>query len=136
MFEGTDEIDKLLGEEFFFYGAAEHQFKIDEMVWEVIEDPDDGYRSYMQSVLLAEPKTLFFSEPIAMVKLVQTEEFYRLLDLADDHEWLTFGTDNSEDYYPMFVFRYHPKLPQLKPPKLKPKKPVRDPWHHFFEERG
>lgn len=112
-----------VGNEFAFYGAAENQFKLDDTVWEAIEDPDDGYRSHLDTVLVKpDSQTIFFQTPVARVKLVQQKDvtyiedswsrkvdFWQLIDVADGHVWLTFGTDNIHDYYPCFTFRYEPK---------------------------
>jgi len=114
-----------VGNEFDFYGAAENQFKLNDTVWEAIEDPDDGYRSHMDTVLVKpDSQTIFFKQPIARVSLERFEgmkeedpasystekvDNWILRDVADQHVWLTFGTDNTDDYYPYFVFRYEPK---------------------------
>jgi hypothetical protein len=33
----------------------------------------------------------------------------RFVDVKDGHVWLRFGTDNTDDYYPYFVFEYKPR---------------------------
>ena len=112
-----------------FYGAntGENTFKIDEIVFKVLEDPADGYRSYLGAVDYSDSHdSIFFSSPIARVyiesyKLTKPNEYdnddddlreqgYCLKDINDSHVWLEFGTDYSDDYYPYFIFRYYPKL--------------------------
>jgi hypothetical protein len=53
---------------------------------------------------------IFFSRPVATLTLKEaasTVSGYQLVD-DDDHCWLEIGTDNYEDYYPCFTFRYDP----------------------------
>ena len=111
-----------------YYGAdgGECEFKIDSMVFKVLEDPDDGYRSYLGTIeYAADSEGIFFPNPIARVKIESFEdetstdpedftgsgtcEGYRLIDIEDDHVWLEFGTANTSDYYPYFIFRHIPK---------------------------
>lgn len=120
LFEG------IIGQEFDFYGAAENQFKLGDVVWEAVEDPSDGYRSCLGCIIVKpESQTIFFKTPISRVRvdyfkgmenpnakyLYERREvdFYKLVDISDGHVWLTLGTDNSDDYYPSFHFNYAPK---------------------------
>lgn len=119
----------MVGKEFDFYGAANCQFKLNDVVMEAIEDPSDGYRSYLDCVLVRSEadQTIFFQTPIARVRVeyfigsAQSEygynnevDFHRLVDVVDGHVWLEFGTDNLGDYYPSFTFRYQPKAKEAK----------------------
>jgi hypothetical protein len=111
--------DDLIGKEFNFFGAAEHEFRLDDIVWKAVEDEEDGYRSHLDTIqgVLA---TILYSTPLARVRLSYNEEvdngedneLYRLTDVTDGHIWLTFGTKNTSDYYPYFVFDYQPKEPK------------------------
>ena len=107
--------DELVGQEFDFSGVDGHTFKLGDTVFEALENEDDGYRSYMDSVEVKDPTGLiFFGRPLARVKLESINEKdvfsgYRLVDIADDHVWLRLGTDNLDDYYPAFIFEYAPK---------------------------
>lgn len=117
--------DDLVGREFLFYGVCHQLFKIDDTVYEVLEDEVDGYRS-MLGALIARKKDqgIFFREPVAIVTFVKdetgTRDGYALLDEEHNHSWLCFGTDNSGDYYPMFYFNYIP-LPDYSSKKKKVK---------------
>lgn len=111
--------------EFNFFGAHSNMFKLDSITFEVIEDPDDGYRSHMDSVVITMDENLngFFDRPLAKVKLKSENDVigqddlevygvfdgYSLRDVEDDHIWLLFGTNNTDDYYPGFHFEYMPK---------------------------
>ncbi len=112
-----------------YYGAdsASNQFKVDGLVFRVLEDPDDGYRSHLGAIEYGDQSTsIFFRSPIAKVRIEIFEglsndnsehwprpgasrEGYRLIDTEDDHVWLEFGTDNTDDYYPCFTFVHYPK---------------------------
>ena len=113
-----------------YYGAdtGDHTFKVDDIVFKVLEDPDDGYRSHLGTIdYTREHNSIFFKTPVAKV-MIETydskhdpdeprdddsfsgvKQGYRLVDVDDGHVWLEFGTDNYDDYYPMFMFRHHPK---------------------------
>ena len=108
--------DDLVGKKYKFYGVDNNQFKLDKVAYEAIENPDDGYRSYMDSVIVKDvDKSIFFRQAIAEVYLVDASDGcfagYQLVDVNDSHVWLKFGTDNNDDYYPYFVFEYSPKAP-------------------------
>lgn len=114
-------LDKLIGKELPFYGVDGNAFKLGKTVYEAIEDPSDGYRSYLDSVVKKDPSGLnFFRRSIATVR-VKPVDFdrglrgYIFVDVDDGHEWLHVGTDHNDDYYPSFTFSYWPKPP--KPPK-------------------
>ena len=115
-----------------FYGAGVDSFNVDGIVFEVLEDSDDGYRSSLGGVILAKGNDeVFFRTPIARVKLhefnegdrsIRSEdndsqwrdggcEGYQLIDVEDGHIWLEFGTDMYDGYYPCFYFQYNPKPP-------------------------
>ena len=115
-------LETLVGVDLDFYGAESQAFKVDGVVFEVLEDPDDGYRSHMAGILARSEKDYnFYSKPFATVRLekIDVEERddyscermhgYKLVDNDDGHVWLTFGTEWYDDYYPMFRFEYTPK---------------------------
>lgn len=101
------------GIEYEFYGVHNNYFKLGECIFEAIEDPDDGYRSYLQSIPLLDNREIerlnkyFFKFPLALVEVTKDEDFTYLVD-KNNHFWLTIGTDNTDDYYPYFVFTYEP----------------------------
>lgn len=113
----------LIGSEVDYYGAdsGDNCFKIDDIVFKVLEDPNDGYRSCLGVIEYGEQNSsIFFHSPVAKVRIEkfqeaseygQSNEGYRLVDIEDGHVWLEFGTDNFDDYYPMFVFTHYPKSP-------------------------
>jgi hypothetical protein len=97
-----------------FYGVDSNCFKLNDTIYEAVEDPDDGYRSCMEELrVVAEPDNLIFhSLPLANVLMQEEDEDIDLLVDADTgHVWLRYGTDYSDSYYPCFVFEYTPPSP-------------------------
>ena len=95
-----------------FYGVDNNCFKLGKVVLEAVEDPHDGYRSFLEAVVVRDGKDLIFSGvPITEVKVVKgdnlREDIFKLVDKAG-RVWLRFGTDCYDAYYPMFVFEYTP----------------------------
>ena len=128
-----DEYMKLIGCEFDFHGAQDNLVRLNNVVYEFLEDPDDGYRSHLGAVRIspASEHTGFFPNPVARVILVSTNEkeswpdewtpppqeeyhdgpfsgFY-LIDSDDYHVWCQIGTEYHDSYYPCFVTHYSPK---------------------------
>jgi len=109
-----------------YYGAAEaeHEFQLDHVVFKVLEDPEDDYRSSLGAVIYGDPndaKGIMFRRPIARVRVVKGEftleddggyseelKGYQLIDADTGHVWLRFGTENWNDYYPCFIFTHRP----------------------------
>jgi 2-hydroxychromene-2-carboxylate isomerase len=97
-----------------FYGVDNHAFNLDGAAFEALEDEDDGYRSYLDTVELSQSKGLiFFKTPIAkvIVTTIDPADFwgYIFTDVEDGHVWLKVGTEYAEEHYPMFIFDYQPK---------------------------
>lgn len=113
--ESSTVIDDMEGREFAFYGVCNNEFKLDDTVYEALEDEDDGYRSYLDTVIVKQSRGIFSSQPLARVRL-ETEDdknidVCKLIDVSDGHVWLAFGTGDYDDYYPYFIFDYEPKAP-------------------------
>ena len=112
--------------EYFGADDASHEFMVDGIVFKVLEDPNDGYRSMLGVIEYGEKSdSIFFRKSLAKVRIEtyegrisegswsQSDEGYQLVDIEDGHVWLEFGTDNTDDYYPYFVFRHTPKEPSV-----------------------
>ena len=126
----------LENKEFYFYGTHNNCFKIDDMILEVLEDPEDGYRSSLGCVrhVLDLTENRFFKKPLAKIILksyLGGSEYtngWELVDIETGHQWLLFGTANCDDYYPYFIFRYLPDQSQTNFPEI-------DPFYEPFKER-
>jgi hypothetical protein len=89
-------------------------------------DPDDGYRSYLDDVIIEEGKprdeqvTKFYT-PLAKASLIYAEDggyldesnSYDILRVVGDdgYVWVAAGTSYSDDYYPCAYCDYNPRLP-------------------------
>ena len=132
-----DEYMKLIGCEFDFHGAQDNLVRLNNVVYEFLEDPDDGYRSHLGAVRItsASEHTGFFPNSIATVILVSTDNkeswpdewtppvtdkycdapfqgFY-FIDSDDYHIWAQIGTEYHDSYYPCFTTHYCPKVGAL-----------------------
>ena len=98
-----------------FYGVDNVFFKLGDTVYEAVEDESDGYRSCLDEIRIASDAEglIFFRNPLARVRVedrgTDSQEGWLLRDVVDSHIWLEIGTDNNDDYYPYFIFRYYPK---------------------------
>ena len=108
-------MDDLQGKKFGFYGVDNNCFKLGRKVYEAIENEDDGYRSFLESVEVVADEGIFFDRPLGYVEVKCSGprnyfDGYLLVDVKDGHVWLRVGTDKCDDYYPYFVFDYQPKM--------------------------
>lgn len=108
---------------FYFYGVDNHRFKLRDLsamtnareVYEAVEDPSDGYRSYLGTVKVADQKEgIFFRAPVDEVRVeffdnLNDFDGFKLVSVLDGHVWLEVGTTHYDEYYPGFVFNYHPR---------------------------
>lgn len=113
MSEETIDFDELVGQEFDFYGVDGQCFKLDDMVYEAIEN---DHR--LDEVRICHDQHRFHELPIARVVIENgsfADDVYDVVDLHDGHCWLNFGTEYDEtserSYDALFVFDYFPKVP-------------------------
>jgi hypothetical protein len=138
------DFNTLVGKHFLFYGADSHYIRLDDNVYEVVEDPSDGYRSMLDEVIhhgvFTPSGAIFLRTPLAIVEVKRDlsgyKDGYILEDVEYQHCWLEFGTDNTDDYYPMFYFSFTPMLSTLRKRKEELKKQLFvDPLDWLFEQR-
>ena len=102
-----------------FYGVSDDLFKLDNHVFEAMENEDDGYRSSLDGIYLAKGGN-FPRHPLTKVRIldhvpeeVREDDRIRLYgdfdgwclqDIHTDKAVLIVGTDNAEDYYPSYTF--------------------------------
>lgn len=120
-----DALKALVGTELPYFGMDNNCFKLGSKVYEAIEDPSDGYRSYLEAVeVKGDTSGLVFStRRLAKVKVTElnTTETYKgteypfdgiaLVDVTDGHVWAEIGTGHGDEYYPSYVCRQNPKPP-------------------------
>jgi hypothetical protein len=113
------DFDKLVGlKANLYYNNNAQTFQLGDVTFEVIEDPDDGYRSYFREVQIInmnsekKPGNLLGG---VIIEAANHGDFggYRITDELDGHVWLEFGTDHSDSYYPCFIYNFTPKASKV-----------------------
>lgn len=91
------------------------KFMLDGITFEAIEDPDDGYRSYCDNIIISDekPKYTFPDyEVLCKMKPDTNEDEHEVLMGVDPCTGLVIfeiGTLYINDYYPCCHFEYHPE---------------------------
>ena len=91
------------------------RFRLNGTVYTAMEDPSDGYRSSMESLIVspgAEMKNVFPAVRVVGRKKTSgygTNDTLELIDIITGKTVLEVGTDNSDDYYPSFVGSFWPE---------------------------
>jgi len=114
-----------------FYGVWGNYFKLGNIIFYAIENPDDGLRSYLESVIMCVDGTpitepdydykeivkefkfkdivrKFSKKPIALVNVFADKDDVIISDFETGHIFLKIGTDVTEDHYPCFYFNFNP----------------------------
>ena len=93
-------------------------FVLDGITYTAIEDPDDGYRSSLDKIIVSGTKVTNTFEPVEVLVSYRdkTEGIYKgsceILDFTDTKNGkrvMEIGTDDSDDYYPSFVANWSPE---------------------------
>lgn len=79
-----------------------------------IEDPDDGYRSTLDSVIVGEFQEIENTFPPIKVYFTHVDEeqehmIYGYVNTMDKYI-LRIGTDHTDDYYPTYTAEWNPKI--------------------------
>lgn len=85
------------------------RFRLDGTAYTATEDPDDGYRSCMGDLSVAEGAVMTNTFPPLRVVGVIRDELLELIDVKTGRCVLEVGTDESDEYYPVFVASFHPE---------------------------
>ena len=91
------------------------RFRLDGKVYVAVEDPEDGYRSCMDSLLRTEDEIKNTFPPCAVIGRRRKNTEYEIMDAVELVNALTLkvvlvvGTGNSEDYYPYFLAEFNPE---------------------------
>lgn len=91
------------------------RFCIDGVTYVARENPDDGYRSYMEELEISgEPcRNTFPAENVFCEKEPESsgesKDILVIENINTRKEILRVGTDYTEDYYPYCVMEYHPE---------------------------
>ena len=129
---GTEvEFDSLIGEHILdavdtdtmqvkrWYGDAFEdanviRFRLDGKVYTAVENPDDGYRSSMERLYVAEDPIKNTFPPCKVLARKKAKDYYEndtleFIDVVTGKVVLEVGTDSCDDYYPSFVAAFHPE---------------------------
>lgn len=106
----------LVGTSGVYEGAdsGELCFKFDGIIWKVLPDDMDGYRSCLDYITYSKSNNFISYPNLAFVSVKKTQETtfegYILEDVKDKHVWLRVGTNYEDDYYPCLIFHQIPKI--------------------------
>ena len=91
------------------------RFILDGKTYRAIEDPDDGYRSYLNEIEETDEKITNEFEPQKVIgKMKENSEYQNndtilFFDAITEKVVLEVGTDNTDDYYPYCVIYWNPE---------------------------
>lgn len=91
------------------------RFRLDGVLYVAIEDPSDGYRSSMETLVVSDDKPVNVFPPVRVLGKMkddeawQTNDVLQLIDLVTGKIVMEVGTDNTDDYYPSFVSAFSPE---------------------------
>lgn len=85
-------------------------FKLDGITYEAVCDEDDGYRSYMDDLAIVDDMPKMFDIPVLVLfEDPWHDDRIEILDNRNKRLVLNVGTKDIDDYYPCYVFDYHPE---------------------------
>lgn len=90
------------------------RFVLDGKTYKAIEDPDDGYRSYLSNLKVTDEKVTNNFPPQKVVGTMKGAGWYEhdiilFIDIVTGKVVLEVGTEDVSDYYPCCVLRWHPE---------------------------
>ena len=91
------------------------KFTIDGITYMALEDPDDGYRSYMNELeIVEEPCKIKLPNILVCCHMKGDGEWAKndiliFVDIENGKTILEIGTENYDDFYPYCVLNYYPE---------------------------
>lgn len=92
------------------------KFELDGIIYMATENPDDGYRSYMNELEIINEPLKFKIPQMQVVCVHDTKDEYgdksdilSFIDVENGKVFLRIGTENTDDYYPYCLFEYKPE---------------------------
>lgn len=91
------------------------KFTLDGVTYLAREDPDDGYRSYMEELEIVEGTCKIKLPDVSVFCHMRGDTEYEVNDVLvftdamNCKEILAIGTENTNDYYPYCVLEYTPE---------------------------
>lgn len=111
---GLDQVIEKAKEEWDEDGNA-FLFILDGITYKAVEDPSDGYRSYLRSIEISDEKVSYTFPPQKVIGRMKENEEYsnnnviQFIDPITEKVVLEFGDDNFDDYYPSCVLNWNPE---------------------------
>ncbi len=110
---GVDRETKRITDYNYYYGDEESQvirFELDNIIYVAVEDNNDGYRSAMDKIFIDTKSNIKTRIPGHKVYAKRRNgdrysknDTIEFIDIITNDLVLAIGTDNWDDYYPMFV---------------------------------
>jgi len=91
------------------------RFVIDGKTYKAIEDPDDGYRSYLMELEVTDEKVINSFPPQKVIGKMKDDSDWekndtiQFIDATTKKVVLEVGTDNTDAYYPYCVLHWSPE---------------------------
>lgn len=88
------------------------RFCLDGVTYDAVEDPDDGYRSWLRELEVVKdvPKIKLPDCPVICEMSDKYEtDILIIRDAISKKRVLSIGTDYRDDWYPVCVFNYNPE---------------------------
>lgn len=104
-----DAVDDLISAKDYANGI---RFRLDGVVYEVIEDEQDGYRSSMREIraVHTKPRNVFIpTEVVSSFGTGDMDEVLYFYDTRTAKIVLEVGADNCDNYYPNFIAFFTPE---------------------------
>ena len=88
------------------------KFTLDGVTYRALENPSDGYRSWMEELETTNESCKYKLPNTDVVCMVNTSGdglFLEFVDVVNGKIFMRIGTSNYNDYYPCCVFEYTPE---------------------------
>jgi hypothetical protein len=117
LLSGVDETNRKMEMWHGFEDCQFINFVLDGKTYTAIEDPEDGYRSRLDKLILSDDTVSNIFAPVEVIVSHRTRsegytsecDILDFIDAKNGKRVLEIGTDNTDDYYPMFVAYWHPE---------------------------
>ena len=96
----------------YFVDCGVCLFTLDGITYKAVENPDDGYRSYMDELEISDVAPRYSFDGVDVICYMQENDYTDILVIRDAHNGKTIlevGTDMYDSYYPMCRFLYQPE---------------------------
>ena len=115
LLSGIDEGVEQYGESWERLDSSNVLFTLDGITYKAVEDPDDGYRSYLGDIFVSDTKPKFTFPPQEVYGRMMDDDDYssnnviQFIDTTTNLVVLAIGTENTDDWYPYCVIRWNPE---------------------------